>query len=348
MSTSPPFNHYQNVSSRPNQVNWPPVWLSPQQMESKRLRRDAGYVGLSMLGLTAGMQLTYTILTIGLCLLGILDFENITDEFLGLSNTHYLMFYSLVYTVAMALPTVLVAICFKQRQFPLSPTKSTTGGVAFFGVLAAVGMCFLANFITSYIVAFFEELGASSPEMPEMNDGTLTSYFLNLFVMAVLPALLEEMIFRGYYMQVLRPYGDWFAVFMTSILFSLMHGNLQQVPFAFLVGLALGWLLIYTNNIWLPVAVHFINNALSVTLDAIHMNSSEEAYSMIAGVIMPSLCLIGVLCLLVLFWRYKALFQPLRTFTSLTLRQRIKCFFFSPALLIAVIILILLTIWSMV
>lgn len=48
------------------------------------------------------------------------------------------------------------------------------------------------------------------------------------------------MLFRGYFLRLLRPYGTWFAVIVTAILFALMHGNILQIPFAFLVGLACG------------------------------------------------------------------------------------------------------------
>ena len=75
-----------------------------------------------------------------------------------------------------------------------------------------------------------------------------------------------------------RGNGDGLAVLLSSLLFGLMHGNVAQIPFAFLVGIALGWLYVATDRIWLSIVVHFANNALSLTLDYLgnHLQPSEQ------------------------------------------------------------------------
>ena len=74
------------------------------------------------------------------------------------------------------------------------------------------------------------------------------------------------MIFRGYKLGAFREHGDGLAVVLSAVLFGLFHGNVLQVPFAFILGLALGFLVVLTDSIWPAVLLHFVNNLLSVVL----------------------------------------------------------------------------------
>ena len=121
--------------------------------------------------------------------------------------------------------------------------------------------------------------------------------------MALLPTLLEEMVFRGYVLQALRPYGDGTARLVSSLLFALMHGNIAQTPFAFIVGLVCATVVIRTGCIWLACAVHFLNNLMSVLLDYATRNMTAEDQQLV---------LISVFLLLSLFGLAAALLQSRR------------------------------------
>ncbi|MFP4555401.1 MAG: CPBP family intramembrane glutamic endopeptidase [Bacteroidales bacterium] len=95
------------------------------------------------------------------------------------------------------------------------------------------------------------------------NSGTL---ILNLFVVAVLPAIGEELLFRS----VLQKYfcrltgNVLVGIIITSLVFSAIH--LQFLGFfpRFLLGMMFGYLYVWTGSIWAPIAVHFTNNGLAV------------------------------------------------------------------------------------
>lgn len=321
---------------------------TPEQKEKKRLRKDANYTGLLMLALIAAIQFTFTVVVLIMCGVGVLDFNNLNHSTLGLSNTAYLCVYAFVYACTMAVPAIIVSLLCKRRHFPLTPAKSVSVGVAFWGVLGAMGICMVANFVTSYVVALFERFGASSPELPDMMEDTITSLLLNIVVMAVLPALLEELVFRGYILRAMRPYGDWYAVLVSALLFSLMHGNIKQIPFAFIVGLALGWLLIYTNNIWLSVTVHFCNNCLSVLMQYFGDKiPSETMHGLFNLIVVLLVGFIGCVAMFFLAIRHRELFRRLPRRSLLSISSRIGNLLMAPAWLIAVAVMLLLTGWSM-
>jgi len=90
----------------------------------------------------------------------------------------------------------------------------------------------------------------------------------NLFTIALIPAIGEELIFRGVIQQKIQliSRNKHFSVWLAAIIFSAFHGQFEGFLPRLLLGAALGYLLIWTNNLWLPIIAHFFNNAIQVTL----------------------------------------------------------------------------------
>ena len=65
---------------------------------------------------------------------------------------------------------------------------------------------------------------------------------------------------RGVVMQSLRRFGDGFALITSSLLFMLLHQSLLQYPNALLMGLFIGYAVLYTGSIWTGVILHLVNN----------------------------------------------------------------------------------------
>lgn len=331
-------------------MHWPvpPVPPTPEQQETARLRKDGNFIGTMMLALEAGTQFTFTAVAIVLCVVGLLDFRQLGTHTLGLGNTAFVLLYGLVYVLAMGGPAVLVALCFRRFRMPPMPKRSLRADTAFLGVLGGMGVCMLANVLASYIVSFFSRFGVESPEVPDLLVPTITSFLLNLLVIAVLPALLEELVFRYYVLRTLRSYGDGFAVLVSSLLFGLMHGNIAQIPFACLVGVVLGWLYVATGRVWISVAVHFANNALSVTLDYLGNYLQPSEQPLFSGWVMLTVGFVGLAALLVLFIRRRELFRFRPSSSWLRPVPRFFAVLRAPVLLTAVLVFILLTVVGMV
>lgn len=98
-----------------------------------------------------------------------------------------------------------------------------------------------------------------------MTDVILTvPFLLMLFLMAVLPATVEELVFRGIAYGGYRKSGTKFmAVMLSALMFGLMHMNLNQALYAFVIGILLALLFEATNSIFTTMLFHFIYNAQS-------------------------------------------------------------------------------------
>jgi sodium transport system permease protein len=86
-----------------------------------------------------------------------------------------------------------------------------------------------------------------------------------ILVIAVLPALCEELAFRGFILSGFRHVGHkWRAILYSAIFFSLAHGIIQQSMIACMVGVIIGYLAVQTGSIFPCIAFHMVHNAMVV------------------------------------------------------------------------------------
>ena len=98
-------------------------------------------------------------------------------------------------------------------------------------------------------------------------DYSIGNFFFQLFLVAALPALCEEFLHRGIILQGTKHIGFGKSIIISSLLFALMHFNIQQTFYAFVVGLIMGFVAVVGKNIWPAIIIHFVNNACAVYLD---------------------------------------------------------------------------------
>ncbi len=118
----------------------------------------------------------------------------------------------------------------------------------------------LTVMLLSILAAAFAGLfGISSPAP----TGSLPILFLNY---ALAPAFAEEFFFRFALFRPFERHGKQTAVWVTAILFALVHMNLAQLPYALVGGLFLGALAASSGSFWIPFLFHLANNTLSLLL----------------------------------------------------------------------------------
>ncbi len=95
---------------------------------------------------------------------------------------------------------------------------------------------------------------------------------LNLLTIAVLPAIAEELIFRGVLQKIFSKLfrSDHFGIWFTAFVFSTVHFQFFGFVPRFILGLTFGYLYFWSSTIWVPVTAHFINNAFPVIMTYAH------------------------------------------------------------------------------
>lgn len=173
-------------------------------------------------------------------------------------------------------------------------------------VLLCIVISFICVFGFNEFVTLFDAIisltgfkGSYALPLPLTNVWWL---LLNLFLMAVLPAIFEEFLFRGVIFNGLKQYSSKIAVFGSALLFALMHGGIEQTVYPIFVGLILGYVMLKTSNIIYPIIIHFCNNTIVIVYNFILTLQNKtgeivyefEAVKIILAIVYACLAAVGI------------------------------------------------------
>lgn len=113
-----------------------------------------------------------------------------------------------------------------------------------------------------------------------------------LILVALLPAIAEEYVFRGCVARAFARKGYVFAVFMSALLFAIMHGSPLQLVHQFLIGVVCAVLFFATRSLWPPIILHFLNNAIALVLGYVQNRGSASAVTEAWQYVV--MCVVGV------------------------------------------------------
>ena len=102
-----------------------------------------------------------------------------------------------------------------------------------------------------------------SPATSEMLPSGGPELFMYYLALCVMPAIAEELLFRGAFQGLMRPCGSAAAIFAPALLFGVLHLDLAQGLTAFACGVFLGWLAERSGSILPGMLLHLVNNALA-------------------------------------------------------------------------------------
>ena len=117
-------------------------------------------------------------------------------------------------------------------------------------------------YFINYISMFFTE-NTTAATIGGMMDNP---YLLNLLMLAVTPAIVEELVCRGVLFHAYKKRSLLAAVLLTAFIFGLLHMNLNQMLYAGVIGIAFAVTVEATGSIYSSMIMHFIMNSISVTM----------------------------------------------------------------------------------
>src|SRR5262249_35058710 len=98
-----------------------------------------------------------------------------------------------------------------------------------------------------------------------------------LFIIVLLPAVCEELAFRGFILSALRRhFRPWTAILLSSFLFALYHMNVFQFVPTFLLGVVLGLLTSRSGSVFPAMLLHLLYNGLLVSITVLQRFTPEE------------------------------------------------------------------------
>lgn len=141
-----------------------------------------------------------------------------------------------------------------------------------------------------------EEIAKAATEKM-LNVDTIGGLLLNLVVVALIPAVGEELTFRGVLQQSLtRKMNPHVAIILSAAIFSFIHFQFYGFLPRMFLGLLLGYMFYITNSLWTSIAMHFANNGTVVVLyylankgiieDAEHFGETDNVWLIVASAVL--------------------------------------------------------------
>lgn len=132
-------------------------------------------------------------------------------------------------------------------------------------IIMSIG--FIGDYVVKFLNDIFKFFGFY---FIETNVTDIFSYnniyeFIIVFIYACIVApILEELLFRGYVINLFKKYGKKTAIIISACMFGITHAEFMQILPAIFCGIILGILYIKTNNIKVCIACHMINNIFGI------------------------------------------------------------------------------------
>lgn len=192
--------------------------------------------------------------------------------------------------VGFLVPAIVTASMLHRRPFQLlgftSKTRLGQAGMVIGIMLIALFVSTALSYLNHQIPipatwkTFFEKLETDYNRMVEaiVRLNNATDFIIALFVMAFLPALCEEALFRGGLQNFLARSTrlPWLAIIIVSLIFSLVHLSYYGFLSRLFLGIVLGLIYQYSGKLWLTILAHFFNNALALTLLFIYKSMGKS------------------------------------------------------------------------
>jgi len=224
---------------------------------TKRKMKNIGFVvGIAII-LYVGLQMILSLL--GNFIMPIL-LKNLTDTDITLILQAVLQIVSLGISSAFVL-----AYCNNNEMKHVSHSESKLSNFEKFKiVLIALFFIFVLQILLSVILYPILGLDYNVTDMFNISaESSILSKFILIISIAIVPGIFEELFFRKALINFTLPHGKYFALLFSSLLFGLIHMNLSQGLFAFIIGLILGAIYLYTKDIKLTMLIHSINNGFA-------------------------------------------------------------------------------------
>jgi membrane protease YdiL (CAAX protease family) len=215
--------------------------------------------------------------------LTVADVSNMLSEGIQTGDTAFLKYLQVIQSIGTFLvPAIILAWLFAGNFHDYlkinKPVRVVSLLLVIFSILFAIPVINFTGYLNSLfslpdsLSGIENKIRDMEQEASELMEAFLDvpgtgGYLVNLMIIAVLPAVCEEFLFRGIFQ---RLFIEWtrnkhLGIIVAAVLFSFFH--LQFLGFIprFLLGVYFGYLMLWSNTLWLPIAAHFINNAFAIT-----------------------------------------------------------------------------------
>lgn len=275
------------------------------------------------------------------------DTEALTQQILTKITSGPVYYYMQILgaTASAAIPGFIYLKLSKTHISDCITVKSVKPAMLIALTLMGMGVAMVSNVASDIVCSNFSSIGIEYNLDMGLSSKTIFENILYIIAVAITPAFAEEFAFRGILMGALRKYGNSFAIITSAVLFGAMHGNIIQIPFAFILGLIFGYIDCKANSIIPSIIIHFLNNFYSVIMDILQSESivTTHTFYIIYYGLFVAMLVLGISAFLYIMKKDKNFLSISDTSAevSLTLKEKLTCFFTSGGVITILVFLII-------
>ncbi len=311
----------------------------PEYFEKKAIRKTALFTGLLFVMYLASSFFIGTV--VGFFTV----FFNVDVTTASSAETVQQIIFMITYLLTMIIPFGVFTLINKIPLKAAFPMRAPRPSLALPAIVLTLGASVIGIMLASALINLFAlfdlnyDVSSAAMDVPS----TPFAKVLYLISLSVLPAIFEELAFRGVLMQSLRRHGDTFALVVSAAVFSLFHGNFMQIPNTFILGLVIGFFVLRTDSLITGMLMHFFNNFIVTLVDMFLISEvSESEGTLITLALLGFYVIIGLAALLYFILKEKQIFSLMPSYTYLTTPQKLKAFFSHPMMIAGVVLMLLL------
>jgi membrane protease YdiL (CAAX protease family) len=332
------MNQYQSQYQQP--YGQPSLQKHHDQLHHKKpIKRWAMIIGL---GLLLNITIQLVLGRVWFQVSGGLYSYGLSDGLISLLDESALLF---IYVASLWPVTLLVLSWIKIPPELAFPLKRPRLAITLPGLFVCLGASMVGFLVTSGISWFLEFMFGVYPYMPEQPLPVgIAANVVSIISMTLVPAVFEELLFRGVILQSLRRFGDGFAIIVSSVLFGLLHGNLIQGVTTTIIGLLMGYFTLRTGSLLPAMLFHFVNNAMATAFTYASEYLPFEQVQILDMAMFASYVLLGIVGLAFLVFKIGGLFRVAPSSYPLPISKKIAAFFLNPAQIIFLVIIFIFTV----
>lgn len=219
------------------------------------------------------------------------------SDFNNPTNIKVLKFLQLVQSIGLFVfpPFIFGFLCYPSVTEFLRINKKTNISVFCYTILIGIAFLPFSNWL-AYLNSFLQlpsfmsgielwmrdsENYAAKITQAFLNVNSISGLLYNILLIAIIPALGEELLFRGLLQRIFIEWtkSSHWGIWISAIVFSAIHLQFFGFLPRLFLGVFFGYLLEVTGSLWLPIAAHFINNLTGVLLSYFIANNTISAKS---------------------------------------------------------------------
>ena len=295
-------------------------------MYRNSLKKDSNKIGLLLI-------IIEIISIIVSLIIGFLEYDNLKN------STYVFLYEGLLSLLFFFIPSTVFILVNRLSFNDILPFKNTKKGLTPILVMFGFALCMAANLVSMLMSGFMQMIGLNPSIDSSFETNSTLDIVLYFVIVAIIPALIEEYAFRGVIYGVLEKYSKGLAIFVSSVLFAIFHGNFEQIFFVLPVAFIFGYARAVSNSMLPSIIIHCLNNATSVALTLMYENEMIDikyAY-LIEASLMILIAIFGVIGAVLLIKRGKtdkSLFTFEDSNTVIPFREKMKIACARPTIII--------------